>query len=187
MSPRLTRTANPRIASRSRESRTATATRYLILRRFRPPVAVRVTVERGRPVRVAIDRRGMPGGHVEQAAGPWRTSGAWWDASSMAMGSRRVGRRAQRWLGLPPLPRSDRRRWFLEGDPRLIASCTSNCTPRPPFLSSMAPRCPKRSSSARRRSAIRRSRCSIATACTAPRAFISRPSAPGSRRSSAPS
>jgi protein ImuB len=50
----------------------------LILRRFRPPIAVRVTVERGRPVRVAIDRRGMPGGHVRQQAGPWRTSGAWW-------------------------------------------------------------------------------------------------------------
>jgi protein ImuB len=50
------------------------------LRRFRPPVAVRVTVERGRPARVAIDRRGMPGGRVEQAAGPWRTSGGWWEA-----------------------------------------------------------------------------------------------------------
>ena len=50
------------------------------MRRFRPPVAVRVTVERGRPVRVAIDRRGMPGGHVEQAAGPWRSSGGWWNA-----------------------------------------------------------------------------------------------------------
>jgi protein ImuB len=49
------------------------------LRRFRPPVAVRVTVERGRPVQMAIDRRGMPGGRVVQAAGPWRTSGGWWD------------------------------------------------------------------------------------------------------------
>jgi len=29
-------------------------------------------------VRVAIDRRGMPGGAVRQAAGPWRTSGGWW-------------------------------------------------------------------------------------------------------------
>ena len=52
-----------------------------VLRRFRPPVAVRVTVERGRPVQVAIDRRGMPGGGVEQSAGPWRTSGAWWTAA----------------------------------------------------------------------------------------------------------
>lgn len=51
----------------------------LILRRFRPPVAVRIAVERGRPVHVAIDRKGMPGGRVEQAAGPWRSSGSWWD------------------------------------------------------------------------------------------------------------
>jgi protein ImuB len=54
-------------------------TRSLALRRFRPPVAVRVTVEKGRPARVAIDRRGMPGGVVRQAAGPWRSSGNWWD------------------------------------------------------------------------------------------------------------
>lgn len=50
-----------------------------LLRRFRPPVAVRVGVEGGRPVRVAVDRRGMPGGTVQQAAGPWRTSGGWWE------------------------------------------------------------------------------------------------------------
>jgi protein ImuB len=50
-----------------------------MLRRFRPPIAVRVTVERGRPVFLAIDRRGMPGGRIEQQAGPWRSSGDWWD------------------------------------------------------------------------------------------------------------
>ncbi len=54
------------------------------LRRFRPPVAVRVTVDRGGPAHVAIDRRGMPGGPVEQRAGPWRTSGAWWDSGGTA-------------------------------------------------------------------------------------------------------
>jgi protein ImuB len=48
------------------------------IRRFRPPVAVRVAIDCGRPAHVAIDRRGMPGGHVVQAAGPWRSSGAWW-------------------------------------------------------------------------------------------------------------
>jgi protein ImuB len=52
----------------------------MVLRRCRPPVAIRVAVERGRPVRVAIDRRGMPGGVVEQAAGPWRSSGGWWES-----------------------------------------------------------------------------------------------------------
>jgi protein ImuB len=50
-----------------------------VLRRFRPPVALRVAVEGGRPVRIAIHRRGMPGGCVDQASGPWRTSGGWWE------------------------------------------------------------------------------------------------------------
>jgi protein ImuB len=52
----------------------------VVLRRFRPPIAIRVTNDRGRPAQVAIDRRGMPGGRVEQHAGPWRSSGAWWHA-----------------------------------------------------------------------------------------------------------
>jgi protein ImuB len=54
------------------------ATLLPCLRRFRPPVAVRVTIDRGRPAHIAIDRRGMPGGQVVQAAGPWRSSGGWW-------------------------------------------------------------------------------------------------------------
>jgi hypothetical protein len=53
------------------------------IRRFRPSVAVRVTVDRGRPVHLAIDRRGMPGGTIVQAAGPWRSSGAWWDTERL--------------------------------------------------------------------------------------------------------
>ena len=55
-----------------------------VWRRFRPPVAVRVALDRGRPAHVAIDRRGMPGGAVVQAAGPWRSSGAWWDRDRQA-------------------------------------------------------------------------------------------------------
>ena len=75
----------PFISSAALQRRVADADAQLklraagVLRRFRPPVAVRVTVERGRPVQMAIDRRGMPGGRVVQAAGPWRTSGGWWD------------------------------------------------------------------------------------------------------------
>ena len=55
--------------------------RTLVLRRFRPPIAVRVAVERGRPAYVANIRKGVPNGRVEQAAGPWRSSGCWWNAS----------------------------------------------------------------------------------------------------------
>ena len=57
------------------------AAETLVLRRYRPPVAIRVRVERGRPVHVPVDRKGMPGGAVTQAAGPWRTSGEWWNSN----------------------------------------------------------------------------------------------------------
>jgi protein ImuB len=85
----------------------------LTLRRFRPPLAVRVTVEKGRPVRVAIDRRGMPGGGVQQAAGPWRTSGGWWETARWSRDEWDVA------LGDGALCRLFRDRdcgsWFLEG------------------------------------------------------------------------
>jgi protein ImuB len=48
------------------------------LRRFRFPVAARVRVEEGKPVRITTDGRGLSGGRVHTCAGPWRTSGAWW-------------------------------------------------------------------------------------------------------------
>jgi protein ImuB len=49
------------------------------LRRFRFPVPARVIVVEGRPVRVQIDRQGFASGAILQSAGPWRTSGNWWD------------------------------------------------------------------------------------------------------------
>jgi len=49
------------------------------LRRFRFPVPTRVVVVEGRPVRVQTDRQGFTSGAITQAAGPWRTSGNWWD------------------------------------------------------------------------------------------------------------
>jgi protein ImuB len=51
----------------------------LVLRRQRVPPAIRVSVEHGRPVYIASSRRGMPHGAVIEAAGPWRTSGDWWE------------------------------------------------------------------------------------------------------------
>jgi pyruvate dehydrogenase E2 component (dihydrolipoamide acetyltransferase) len=49
------------------------------LRRYRLPVPARVQMQDGRPVRVMVDRRGVTGGAVKQSAGPWRTSGEWWN------------------------------------------------------------------------------------------------------------
>jgi protein ImuB len=36
-------------------------------------------VQEGRPIRILTDRRGVTGGVVVQSAGPWRTSGEWWN------------------------------------------------------------------------------------------------------------
>jgi protein ImuB len=49
------------------------------LRRCRHPVPARVAADNDRPVRVTTDRRGYAGGSVVYAAGPWRTSGSWWE------------------------------------------------------------------------------------------------------------
>jgi protein ImuB len=48
------------------------------LRRFRLPIAARVTVERGAPVRVATGSPVIPAARVVHRAGPWRSSGRWW-------------------------------------------------------------------------------------------------------------
>src|SRR5262249_55913942 len=50
------------------------------LRRCRRAIPARVTVAGGRPVRVTSDRQGFGGGAVLSCAGPWRTSGEWWEA-----------------------------------------------------------------------------------------------------------
>jgi protein ImuB len=84
----------------------------LVLRRQRIPPAIRVSVERGRPVYLAASKRGMPYGTVTQAAGPWRTSGDWWaqgwnrDEWDIALSS-----------GIACRIFQDRttERWFLEG------------------------------------------------------------------------
>jgi protein ImuB len=48
------------------------------VRRLRLPIAARVVVENGAPVRVMPSARGWAGGAVVARSGPWRTSGAWW-------------------------------------------------------------------------------------------------------------
>jgi protein ImuB len=50
------------------------------LRRFRHPIPVRVRLESGTPARLTTDRRGLAGGRIAACAGPWRSSGAWWDS-----------------------------------------------------------------------------------------------------------
>ena len=74
----------------------------LAFRRFRLPISVRVRVDDGRPTRLTTDRRGVTGGAIVQAAGPWRTSGEWWVTARTGIGrgesgvgkARRIGTEA---------------------------------------------------------------------------------------------
>ena len=97
----------------------------LALRRFRVPVPARVRAHEGTPLHLAIDRRGLTGGTVQSAAGPWRTSGNWWN-DSLGVGSLGVGSWSQwdrdEWdvaLGDGAAYRLFRERgtgaWFLDG------------------------------------------------------------------------
>jgi protein ImuB len=74
------------------------------LRRFRLPLAARVTVEHGTPREVWPSARGLAGGRVVVAAGPWRSSGLWW-APAFAGGSAETDERGAAW---------DRDEWDVE-------------------------------------------------------------------------
>ena len=49
------------------------------LRRFRPALRAHVTLESGQPVRVACTKKKEVEGDVLWKAGPWRSSGDWWE------------------------------------------------------------------------------------------------------------
>lgn len=68
-----------------------------VLRRCRQPVPARVVVADERPVRVTSDRRAFAGGTVLNAAGPWRTSGAWWECEPGSGGSGKSGGLGTSW------------------------------------------------------------------------------------------
>jgi protein ImuB len=85
------------------------------LRRCRPPVTIRVRVDRGRPVHVAAPRRGQPSGAVVDAAGPWRTSGAWWLRSRWNRDEWDVAIARQNGAICRIFRDRDTDRWFLDG------------------------------------------------------------------------
>ena len=77
------------------------------LRAMRPPLEIRVLLERERPARLCGE---WPRGRVRRLAGPWRVSGGWWEEAftrdyyDVELGEGRVYRIFQ-----------ERMRWFLSG------------------------------------------------------------------------
>jgi hypothetical protein len=105
------------IADRPPSATQAPQGRVFVLRRQRIPPAIRVNVDRGRPVYIPPSRRGIPSGAITQAAGPWRHSGGWWLDACQAADERG---------GVPPTRPED----VSKGD----------TGPVPPKLRSSAPR-----------------------------------------------
>jgi protein ImuB len=54
------------------------------LRMFRPPLRATVTLENGEPVRVTCSKKKEVQGNVLWKAGPWRSSGDWWEREAWA-------------------------------------------------------------------------------------------------------
>jgi protein ImuB len=54
------------------------------MRIFRPPLRATVTLQEGKPARIACPRRKEISGEILWAAGPWRSSGDWWEQEGWA-------------------------------------------------------------------------------------------------------
>jgi protein ImuB len=54
------------------------------LRIFRPPISATVTLRDGKPVHVVCPKRKEIGGEILWTAGPWRSSGDWWEQDGWA-------------------------------------------------------------------------------------------------------
>jgi protein ImuB len=86
------------------------------LRIFRPPAAVTVTLCEGRPTFISCPRQKETRGEILWAAGPWRSSGDWWEQEGWARDEWDIAVQEETSIGLYRLVRDllDGR-WLLEG------------------------------------------------------------------------
>ncbi len=86
------------------------------LRIFRPPAAVTVTLCEGRPTFISCLKRKETRGEILWAAGPWRSSGDWWEQEGWARDEWDIAVQEETSIGLYRLVRDllDGR-WLLEG------------------------------------------------------------------------
>jgi protein ImuB len=85
------------------------------LRIFRPPIGVVVTMQDGKPVYITCPKKEMQG-EILWAAGPWRSSGDWWEQEGWARDEWDIAVRGETGIALYRMVR-DRLdgRWILEG------------------------------------------------------------------------
>ena len=86
------------------------------LRLFRPPLAAKVTLREGNPTYVASWQGEELGGEILWAAGPWRSSGDWWEKEGWARDEWDIAVQEETQIVCYRLVRDLLRgRWLLEG------------------------------------------------------------------------
>jgi protein ImuB len=86
------------------------------LRIFRPPAAVTVTLHEGKPIFISCLKRKETRGEILWAAGPWRSSGDWWEQEGWARDEWDIAVQEETSIGLYRLVRDLLGgRWLLEG------------------------------------------------------------------------
>jgi protein ImuB len=86
------------------------------LRMFRPPTAVTVTVSEGKPEYISCSKRKEIHGEILWAAGPWHSSGDWWEREGWARDEWDIAVQQQSGIALYRLVRDLLRgKWLLEG------------------------------------------------------------------------
>jgi protein ImuB len=86
------------------------------LRIFRPPVDIVVNLQDGKPAHITRIKNKEMQGEILWAAGPWRSSGDWWEKEGWARDEWDIAVQGESDIALYRLVR-DRLggRWFLEG------------------------------------------------------------------------
>jgi protein ImuB len=79
--PKSKTPAKPGEFPESRKQKEAAVT---AMRIFRPPVRATITLREGRPAHIVCPKRKEICGEILWAAGPWRTSGDWWEQEGWA-------------------------------------------------------------------------------------------------------
>jgi protein ImuB len=87
------------------------------LRIFRPAVAVRVDHQNGRPSHISAAKQKEISGEVLWTAGPWRSSGDWWEHDSWIRDEWDIALRGQAGIALYRLVHDVvEGKWMLEGE-----------------------------------------------------------------------
>jgi protein ImuB len=87
------------------------------LRIFRPALMVTVTMREGRPLHIACKKRKERAGEILWAAGPWRSSGDWWEQDGWARDEWDIAVQEETSIALYRLVHDLLSgRWLLEGE-----------------------------------------------------------------------